>query len=89
MGLINDNRIPFPNTEFDNESVRYRHRFAPFVSIQTPSLVHYVQYKQLSDMASTQPSQNLYIAATKNFQQAKLLLEAIPGSEKEVQNQSF
>ena len=84
MGLINDSRIPFPITEFDNESIRYRHRFAPFAPIQTPALVHYVQYKQISDIASSQPSENLYLAATKNFQQAKQLLEAIPGSEKEV-----
>jgi len=86
MGLIKDNRIPFPDAQFDNERVRYRHRFSPFTPIQTPALVTYLQYKDISDLASVQPSENLYLAATKNFQQAKQFLEAISGSEKEVQD---
>jgi hypothetical protein len=84
MGLINDSRVPFPNIEFDKESVRYRHRFAPFAFIQTPAIVPYVQYKQLADMTSVQPSINLYVAAARSFHQAKQFLEAIPGTEKEV-----
>jgi len=84
MGLINDQRVPFPNIEFDKENVRYRHRFAPFAFIQTPAIVPYVQYKQLADMTSVQPSVNLYVAAARSFHQAKQFLEAIPGTEKEV-----
>jgi len=84
MGLINDNRIPFPNTEFDNESVRYRHRFAPFAPIQTPPLVHFVQYKSVAEITANEPSVNLYVDSARRFQQAKQLLEAVSGSEKEV-----
>jgi hypothetical protein len=84
MGLATDNKIPFPHKEFDNESVRYRHRFSAFNTMRTPSPVHYLQYKSIADLSSIQPSANMYAASARNFQQAKTFLEAIPNAEKDV-----
>lgn len=86
MGLMNDKRIPLPHKEFDNESVRYRHRFAAFAPVHNPSPVHYLQYKSIYDLSILQPSVNLYVAAARSFHQARQYLEVIPGSEKEVSN---
>lgn len=45
MGLQMDGKMKQPDFEFDSEEVRYSHRFAPFVGVATPPMVHYVQYK--------------------------------------------
>ena len=78
MGLLIDKKLPLPHSEFDNESVRYRHRFAAFNTIRTPQPVHYLQYKSIADLSFMQPSINLYIASARNFHQAKQFLEAVP-----------
>jgi hypothetical protein len=84
MGFINDKKIQLPHAEFDNEMVRYRHRFMAFNAIRTPAPVHYLQYKSVADLSSGQPSRNLYDASARSFHQAKQFLEAIPNPEKEV-----
>jgi len=84
MGLTTDNKIQFPNKEFDDEGVRYRHRFQAFNTMRTPSPVHYLQYKSIADLSSLQPSANMYAASSRNFQQAKTYLEAIPSPDKDV-----
>lgn len=84
MGFLNDKKIPLPHAEFDNENVRYRHRFSAFNTIRTPAPVRYFQYKSVSDLTSIQQSSHLYEASAKSFQQAKQFLEAIPTPEKEV-----
>ncbi|CAG7837363.1 unnamed protein product [Allacma fusca] len=89
MGLLIDKRLPLPHSEFDNEAVRYRHRFTAFNSIRTPSPVHYLQYKSIADLSFMQPAVNLYVASARNFHQAKQFLELIPQSaahEKDVQD---
>jgi len=85
MGLLNDGKLPNPHQEFDNECVRYGHRFTAFSNIHTPAPVSYVQYKNIKELSSKQPSVNMYVAASKSFHQARQYLEAIPGTpEKEV-----
>ena len=80
MGLLIDKKLPLPHSEFDNEGVRYRHRFAAFNSIRTPSPVHYLQYKSIADLSFIQPAVNLYVASARNFHQAKQFLEMVPSS---------
>lgn len=72
-----------PQSEFDNEAVRYKHRFAPLSVLAPPQ----VPYNEFCDM--TQPLQYespviLYLGGCKHFQQARTLLETITIPDQEV-----
>ena len=41
VGLKKDNKISMPNSSFDNEAIRYDHRFAPFSNMLTPPSMPY------------------------------------------------
>ena len=41
VGLKKDGKIMIPNSNFDNEAIRYDHRFAPFNSMLTPPSMPY------------------------------------------------
>ena len=45
VAVKKENKIMTPNPQFDNEQVRYEHRFAAFASLLTPPLMPYSQYK--------------------------------------------
>ncbi|OBS72381.1 hypothetical protein A6R68_13048 [Neotoma lepida] len=82
-----DGKVRKPKFELDSEQVRYEHRFAPFNSVMTPPPVHYLQFKEMSDLNKYSPppqSPELYVAASKHFQQAKMILENIPNPDREV-----
>uniref|UniRef100_A0A8B9D455 N-alpha-acetyltransferase 35, NatC auxiliary subunit n=1 Tax=Anser brachyrhynchus TaxID=132585 RepID=A0A8B9D455_9AVES len=82
-----DGKVRKPKFELDSEQVRYEHRFAPFNSVITPPPVHYLQFKEMSDLNKYSPppqSADLYMAASKHFQQAKMILENIPNPDHEV-----
>ncbi|XP_041041665.1 N-alpha-acetyltransferase 35, NatC auxiliary subunit isoform X2 [Carcharodon carcharias] len=82
-----DGKVRKPKFELDSEQVRYEHRFAPFNSVLTPPPVHYLQFKEMSDLNKYTPppqSSDLYLAASKHFQQAKMILENIPNPDNEV-----
>ncbi|KAF1452821.1 N-alpha-acetyltransferase 35, NatC auxiliary subunit, partial [Spheniscus demersus] len=82
-----DGKVRKPKFELDSEQVRYEHRFAPFNSVITPPPVHYLQFKEMSDLNKYSPppqSSDLYMAASKHFQQAKMILENIPNPDYEV-----
>ncbi|XP_051875496.1 N-alpha-acetyltransferase 35, NatC auxiliary subunit isoform X2 [Pristis pectinata] len=82
-----DGKVRKPKFELDSEQVRYEHRFAPFNGVLTPPPVHYLQFKEMSDLNKYTPppqSSDLYIAASKHFQQAKMILENIPSPDNEV-----
>jgi hypothetical protein len=40
-----EGKVPAPEPHFDKEQVRYEHRFGAFVSLMTPPLAPYSQYK--------------------------------------------
>ena len=40
-----EKKILTPSPQFDNEQVRYEHRFAPFTALLTPPLMPYSQFK--------------------------------------------
>ncbi|RXM32324.1 N-alpha-acetyltransferase 35, NatC auxiliary subunit [Acipenser ruthenus] len=82
-----DGKVRKPKFELDSEQVRYEHRFAPFNSVVTPPPVHYIQFKEMSDLNKYSPppqSSDLYMAASKHFQQAKMILENVPNPDPEV-----
>ncbi|XP_074493904.1 N-alpha-acetyltransferase 35, NatC auxiliary subunit isoform X4 [Sebastes fasciatus] len=87
VALDMDGKVRKPQFELDSEQVRYEHRFAPFNSVVTPPPVHYIQFKEMSDLKKYNPppgSADLYMAASKHFQQAKLILENVPTPDPEV-----
>ena len=43
-----EGKIRRPRTEFDDERVRYEHRFAALGQVSTPPLVPYVQFKEMT-----------------------------------------
>uniref|UniRef100_A0A3Q2YVU3 N-alpha-acetyltransferase 35, NatC auxiliary subunit n=2 Tax=Hippocampus comes TaxID=109280 RepID=A0A3Q2YVU3_HIPCM len=87
VALDMDGKVHKPQFELDSEQVRYKHRFAPFNSVVTPPPVHYIQFKEMSDLKKYNPapgSADLYLAASKHFQQAKFILENVPSPDPEV-----
>ena len=40
-----EKKIMIPNSQFDNEIVRYEHRFGAFANLLTPPLMPYTQFK--------------------------------------------
>uniref|UniRef100_H3DED3 N-alpha-acetyltransferase 35, NatC auxiliary subunit n=1 Tax=Tetraodon nigroviridis TaxID=99883 RepID=H3DED3_TETNG len=87
VALDMDGKVRRPQFELDSEQVRYEHRFAPFNSVVTPPPVHYIQFKEMSDLKKYNPppgSSDLYLAASKHFQQAKLILENVLSPDPEV-----
>ncbi|CAL1540610.1 unnamed protein product [Lymnaea stagnalis] len=81
-------KLKEPKFRFDNEEVRYSHRFAPFASVVTPPMVHYSQYKEMSDLHRYDPlptTQDMFGSACKCFCQAKELLDSITPQSEEIQ----
>ncbi|XP_035667068.1 N-alpha-acetyltransferase 35, NatC auxiliary subunit-like isoform X1 [Branchiostoma floridae] len=88
QGFYLDERLKKPVFEFDNEQVRYEHRFAPFASIVTPPLVPYSQFQDMVALEKFSPPlqpADFYVQACKCFQQAKNIYESFPNQTKEVQ----
>uniref|UniRef100_A0A0L8HPX5 Protein MAK10 homolog n=2 Tax=Octopus bimaculoides TaxID=37653 RepID=A0A0L8HPX5_OCTBM len=89
MGFQLDGRMKKSKFEFDNEEIRYSHRFAPFVHFVTPPMVHYSRYKEMNDLSKynyERASTEMYGLACKQFHQAKTFYENIPNPNEEVQN---
>merc|ERR1712080_21561 len=66
-----------PNPQFDNELVRYEHRFGAFAALLTPPLMPYSQYKEVLEHTEKAPVQALYSTASKDFGQARQILETM------------
>jgi len=81
-----EGKIRRPRPEFDDERVRYEHRFAPLGQVSTPPLVPYLQFKEMTklelntvgDTKETQASA-LYATACRHFHQAATILSALTG----------
>ncbi|XP_026732109.1 N-alpha-acetyltransferase 35, NatC auxiliary subunit isoform X2 [Trichoplusia ni] len=76
-------KIPQPESEFDNEAVRYKHRFAP-LSVLTPPQVHYHEFCEMTQPLQYENPVILYLGGCKHFQQARTLLETITTPDQEV-----
>ncbi|XP_077988706.1 N-alpha-acetyltransferase 35, NatC auxiliary subunit-like [Glandiceps talaboti] len=86
VGLSLDNKLKRPNQDFDNEQVRYEHRFAPFGNVLTPPPVQYQQFQEMTNLSKYNPpltAIDFYMSSCKYFQQAKNIFETIvnPGEE--------
>ena len=79
MGLQLDGKIEKPHAEFDNERVRYEHRFSPFNSVCTPPMVHYDQFLKMTQAQSEVTPKDFFLEASRFFGQAKTLFESLPG----------
>nr|XP_002740693.2 PREDICTED: N-alpha-acetyltransferase 35, NatC auxiliary subunit-like [Saccoglossus kowalevskii] len=89
VGLSLADKIRKPNSECDNEQVRYEHRFAPFGNVLTPPPVQYQQFMEMTSLSKYNPPLrpiDFYISSCKYFQQAKGIFESIPNPSEEVLN---
>ncbi|XP_041464934.1 N-alpha-acetyltransferase 35, NatC auxiliary subunit-like [Lytechinus variegatus] len=89
MGFRLDSKIKQPNSEFDNEKVRFEHRFNAFATILTPPLVQYDQFCEITTpkAGDTPPrSLALYGTASELFSHAAELLDKVPSPNAEIQS---
>ncbi|XP_076336394.1 N-alpha-acetyltransferase 35 isoform X2 [Tachypleus tridentatus] len=86
-GFNLEGKLKRPCQEFDNEQVRYEHRFAPFNSVLTPPPVQYAQFKEMTDLTRFVPKpsvEELYLDSCKCFQHARMLIESVPDHNEEI-----
>lgn len=82
-----DGKVAPVHPEFDNEQVRYEHRFAPFACLLTPPPVQYVEFRDAYAMLRCEtepPSIQMYIEGCKLFHSARNLLESLSNPDQEV-----
>lgn len=87
FGLRYDNIMKLPCNEFSLEPTRFEHRFAPFRSLVTPPPAFYKEFSDSTHVLYTigdMDTKNLYRCAAEHFLQARLALENISSTEKEV-----
>ena len=84
IGFQLEDKIKSPYFEFDNEKVRYEHRFSAFNVLMTPPLVQYSEFYENTTRLKEAGVDTLYLAATKLFHQARTVLESIPNPDQEV-----
>lgn len=84
-GLTKESRIPQPLAVFDNEKVRFDHRFAPFAGITTLPPITYASFSNMrAFMMLETDATNLYSDAGKHFHRARIMLESIANPDTEV-----
>lgn len=87
IGFKMDGKVTVVHPEFDNEQVRYEHRFAPFSCLLTPPSVQYSEYRDACAMIQCEtlpPSTQMYIESCKHFHNARNLLETLSNPDPEV-----
>ncbi|XP_012277568.1 N-alpha-acetyltransferase 35, NatC auxiliary subunit [Orussus abietinus] len=80
IGFCMDKKIPFPETQFDSERVRYEHRLLPFFSLPTPPPVPYHEFKDMTNNQMHKRNEKVasemqYLAGCRHFHQARNMLE--------------
>ena len=76
--MLDRNRITKPSFEFGSESLIYYNRFLPFTSVLSPHPLTYDDYQQLAGISNYKDATvNLYDAAFRHFESAKLTIETI------------
>lgn len=84
IGFQLEDKIRMPYHEFDNEKVRYEHRFSAFNVSMTPPFVQYSEFYDTSTRLKEAGVDFLYFSASKLYHQARTLLESIPNPDQEV-----
>lgn len=77
-GLMKDGKIPQPLPMFNNEKMRFEHRFSPFFDLSTPPPMSYMDFKRMELQMLKISSAELFSAAAKHFHQTKVIIEMIP-----------
>ena len=77
LALKKDGKILVPDKSFDNECVRYQHRFAPFNNLLTPPSMPYSQYYEVYQLSAHQEPNILYLNAARDFGRARQLFESV------------
>lgn len=88
VGLREAGKVRLPQQEFDDEKVRYHHRFLPFNVVVTPPPVNYNTFVTMTDLSNfPQPvtPSTLYHDARNHFFKAKTLIESITNPNSEMQ----
>ena len=75
VGLKKDKKILIPSESFDNESVRYEHRFAPFGNLLTPPSMPYNQFMEVYLHTARSDSNTVYLMAARDFGRARQFFE--------------
>jgi len=83
-GFTKDERIRHPMSKFDNESIRFSHRFAPFANLTSPPPIPYCEFYKMKTCLLRLSSNELYKAATNHFHQARKCLESIQNPDQEM-----
>lgn len=83
-GFLKEERIPQPLPMFNNERVRYEHRFLPFADLTTPPPMPYYEFKRMEHQLLKAHAADLFAAAAKHFHQARTILETIPNPDAEM-----
>ena len=76
VALKKDGKILVPSSTFDNESVRYEHRFSPFNSLLTPPSMPYSQYMEVYNVTAKMESSELYLSAARDFGRARQFFDS-------------
>lgn len=86
IGFQLENKIRSPYYEFDNEKVRYEHRFSAFNVLLTPPLVQYSEFYEMTSRLKEAGVDSLYFSASKLYHQARTVLESITNPDNEVRS---
>ncbi|XP_033634032.1 N-alpha-acetyltransferase 35, NatC auxiliary subunit-like [Asterias rubens] len=87
IGFTMDGKLKRPNCTFDNERVRFEHRFSVFNAVLTPPLVQYETFCEMTDIRKMDPNRtplDLFYTAYKLFMQSSSMLEKIPNQTPEL-----
>ncbi len=76
VGLRKEAKILVPESCFDNEAVRYEHRFAPFNNLLTPPSMPYSQYADIYNHTADTKLVDLYGSAARDFGRARQIFES-------------
>lgn len=78
IALKSEKKIVVPNADYDNECIRYEHRFQPFAHLLTPPLMPYVQFYEIYEITEKNTSsQDLLLAAARDFQRARQIFDSL------------
>lgn len=76
-----EGRVQQPLSVFDNEKVRFEHRFAPFACNASLPPVPYEEFAAQRSYLMTEISvDKLFTEAAKSFQRARMMLETLVGT---------
>lgn len=83
-GFTKDERIRQPMSKFDNEKIRFNHRFAPFINLTSPPPIPYCEFVKMRTCILVLSSTELFLSAAKHFHQARTILESIQNPDQEM-----